>query len=320
MLLLLLVLHLAFAFQRTSSLVSHTITVKVYLPDGVAVPQVVKVELYSDRTGQPLQMINLMKGETTAVFYGLPNGEYAVSVDAGPQFERFMERFSLRNNFSMLKQLDVFLTGRVVSNTPPAVIDVSQANVPKEARKAFEKGLSKLQRGKVDDAVKSFEEAVSIYPDYFEAVNGLAVQYIELKQYDKARKYLARSMELAPQSPLPYLNLGIFLLEQRFYREAIETLEYSLKLDGANPMTHYQLGIAYFQSGDLEAAQKRFETTVETASRKIPMARLYLADVYKKLGRKEDACTQIEYFLRDVPHSPFTEVAKKELASLRQQK
>lgn len=321
---LLLLLCAVFAeAQRTSSPVSHTITVKVYVPDGIVTPQVIKVELVSDRSGQPLQLINLMRGENTANFYNIPNGEYAVTVtpDRDSSLEPAIERFSLRNNFPILKQLNIFLSGRVsVGRIAPGTVDIAQFNVPKDARKAFERGMEKAAKGKREDAVKAFEEAVSIYPDYFEALNNLVVHYIEMKSFDKAKQHLSRAMQLAPESPLPYLNLGILLIEQRFYREAVETLEYSIKLDSTNPLTHYQLGLAYFHIGDLQSAQKQFEFTVEQAARKIPLSRLYLADIYKKLERTDDACTQIEYFLRETPDNPFTEVAKRELSSLKQKK
>ncbi len=309
--------------QRTSMPVSHTITVKIYVPDGIVVPQVIKVELLSDRSGQPLQLINLMRGETTANFYNIANGEYAVVVtpDRESSLESAVERFSLRNNFPILKHLSIFLSGRVIKSREIAgTVDATQLNVPKDARKAFERGIEKAIKGKQEEAVKAFEEAVSIYPDYFDALNNLVVHYIEMKRFDRAKQHLSRAMQLAPESPLPYLNLGILLIEQRFYREAAETLEHSLKLDGTNPLTHYQLGVAYFQTGDLQAAQKHFEFTVEHAARKIPLARLYLADIYKKLERAQDACSQIEHFLRETPDNPFTEVAKKELSILKQKK
>lgn len=309
--------------QRVSAPVSHTITVKIYVPDGVVVPQVIKVELLSDRSGQPLQLISLMRGENTANFYNIANGEYAVVVtpDRDSGLEPAVERFSLRNNFPILKQLSIFLSGRVTKGrVVVGTVDAAQLNVPKDARKAFERGMEKAVKGKQEEAVKAFEEAVSIYPDYFEALNNLVVHYIEMKRFDRAKQHLSRAMQLAPESPLPYLNLGILLIEQRFYREAAETLEHSLKLDSTNPLTHYQLGLAYFQAGDLQSAQKQFEFTVEHAARKIPLARLYLADIYKKLERTEDACTQIEHFLRETPDNPFTEVARKELSSLKQKK
>lgn len=309
--------------QRTSIPVSHTVTIKIYVPDGIVTPQVIKVELLSDRSGQPLQLINLMRGEITANFYNISNGEYAVVVtpDRESSLEPAVERFSLRNNFPILKQLNIFLSSRVSRGlAAPSTVDASQINIPKDARKAFERGLERAIKGKQEEAIKAFEEAVSIYPDYFDALNSLVVHYIEMKRFDRAKQHLSRAMQLAPESPLPYLNLGILLIEQGFYREAAETLEYSLKLDSTNPLTHYQLGLAYFQAGDLQAAQKQFEFTVERAARKIPLSRLYLADIYKKLERIDDACKQIEHFLRETPDNPFTEVAKKELSSLKQKK
>ena len=123
---------------------------------------------------------------------------------------------------------------------------------------------------------------------------------------------------MLPNSPLPHLNLGIVLNEQKQYREASEALHEAIKLDFTNPLAHFNLGLAYFNLLDFMGAQLEFEITVESAAKKIPLSRLYLADVYKRRGRTDDAVKQLELFLHETPDNPYTEAARKELAQLKQ--
>jgi tetratricopeptide (TPR) repeat protein len=108
------------------------------------------------------------------------------------------------------------------------------------------------------------------------------------------------------------------LNEQKRYREASEVLHEAIKLDFNNPLAHYQLGLACFNLSDIMSAQLEFEITVESAAKKIPLARLYLADIYKRQSRTDEAVKQIETFLRETPDNPYTEAARKELAQLKQ--
>jgi Tfp pilus assembly protein PilF len=190
--------------------------------------------------------------------------------------------------------------------------------IPKAARKAFERGTDRAEKGKTDEAIKAFQEALKHCPDYFDAMNDLAVQYIKLGRYEEATDQIEQAIKLSPNSPLPHLNLGILLNEQKRYREASEALHEAIKLDFNNPLAHYHLGLASFNLSDFMGAQLEFEITVEAAAKKIPLSRLYLADIYKRQGRTVDAVKQIESFLHETPDNPYTEAARKELAQLKQ--
>ncbi|MBL8151002.1 MAG: tetratricopeptide repeat protein [Blastocatellia bacterium] len=313
----------AFA-QRPSPQVQHRVQVRVYLPDGVDAEQVVRVQLDSEQSMTPLQFRNLMR-DSVVEFTQISNGDYILTITSTGKtpLETYTERISLRSNFPQARQVNVFLNRQAVTTkeatrSMPATVDASQlAEVPKAAKKAFEKGLSKSGKGKTDEAIKAFEEALTVYPNYFEALNNLAVSYIELRRFDDARSRLEQASKLSPNSPLPYLNFGILLIEEKRYKEAIEVLERSISIDTTNPLSHYQLGIAYFQVSNFQKAAEEFETTVASASKKLPLSRLYLADIYKRLSKTDDAIKQIESFLSEMPENPYSDVARQELAKLK---
>jgi Tfp pilus assembly protein PilF len=327
--LLFLVLNVAVMVQaqaQRNNNVFHRVQVRVYLPDGPA-PSTIRVQIDSERSGQPVQFKNLFR-ETFTEFTLIGNGNYIVTVSADNDndIEPYTERFTLRSNFPLLRQINVFMRRKfaVKDKGPgtiaaPGTVDASRIiEIPKAARKAFERGLEKAEKGKTDEAIKAFQEAIKHHPDYFEAINDLSVQFMKIGRYEDATAQIQNAMKLAPDSPLPHLNLGIVLIEQKHYVEACDALREAIRLDFNNPLSHYQLGLACFNMNDLMRAQVEFEITVESAAKKIPLARLYLADLYKRQSRTADAVNQLESFLRETTENPYTEAAKKELSQLKQ--
>jgi Tfp pilus assembly protein PilF len=314
--------------QRT---VFHRLTVNVILPEGIAAPQLIEVKLDAERTGLPLLTKSLIR-DTRTEFNQLQNGDYIVTVTADNEkvLENYTERVSLRGSFSLLKQINVLMKPRIRmagENVAPGTLaapgtsSTTTIEIPKDARKAFEKGISKSEQGKSEDAIKAFQEAIKHYPTYLNAINNLAVEYMKLSRYDEAAQYLETAIKLNSSSSLTHLNMGIILNEKKKFAEAKEHLSKAIELDFRNPLAHYELGVASFQLSDFIQAQMEFETTVSMAANKIPLSRLYLAEIYKRSSRPTDAIAQLEDFLKEnSKDNPYTEVVKQELEKLKQGK
>lgn len=317
----------AYSQQRV---VVHRLIVSVILPNGIAAPQVIEVKLDSERNGLPLLTKSLVR-ETRTDFTQLPNGEYIVTVtaDNDKYLEPYTERVSLRGSFSITRQINVLMSPKIKMGAEtvapgtiavPGTVNANAVNedIPKNARKAFEKGLSKSQQGKSEDAIKAFSEAIRYYPTYIDAINNLAVEYIQLARYDDAAQQLETALKLQPNLALTNLNMGIVLTEKKKFAEAKEYLNKSIEADFRNPLAHFQLGVCAFQLKDLMQAQMEFETVVTNAAQKIPLSRLYLAEIYKRNSRSTDAVVQLENFLKEnSADNPYTQVVKEELAKLK---
>jgi tetratricopeptide (TPR) repeat protein len=309
--------------------VAHRLIVSVILPEGIASPQLIEVKLDSERTGLPLLTKTLIR-DTRTEFNQLQNGEYlvTVTVDNEKVVENYSERVSLRGSFSLLKQINALMKTRikmagesVAPGTLAAPGTSSKIDIPKDARKAFEKGISKSEQGKSEEAIKAFQEAIRHYPTYLNAINNLAVEYMKLSRYEEAGQQLETALKLDDNAPLTHLNMGIILNQKKKFPEAKEHLNKAIELDFRNPLAHFELGIASFQLSDFTQAQIEFETTVGMAASKIPLSRLYLAEIYKRTLRSKEAMDQLENFLKEnSKENPYTEVVKQELEKLKQGK
>lgn len=321
---LVLIIFPSFAQQQRP--VAHRLIVNVILPDGIATPQLIEVKLDSERTGLPLQTRSLVR-DTRTEFNQLQNGEYIVTVTADNQkvLEDYTERVSLRGAFSLLKQVNVLMKPKIVmagervapgTLAAPGTVNTA-GEIPKDARKAFEKGINKSAQGKSEDAIKAFSEAIKQHPTYIEAINNLAVEYMKLSRYEEATQQLETAIKLNSDSPLTHLNMGIILNEKKKFAEAKQHLDKAVELDFRNPLAHYELGLASFQLNDFTIAEMEFETTVGMAANKIPLSRLYLAEIYKRTSRRSEAITQLENFLKENnKDNPYTEIVKQELEKL----
>ena len=86
--------------------------------------------------------------------------------------------------------------------------DAFLAKTPKDAQMRFLKGVILAQRGKRDDAIKTFTAITQDYPELPEPYNNLAVIYAAQGQYDNARNALETAVRVSPNYATAYENLG----------------------------------------------------------------------------------------------------------------
>ena len=92
-------------------------------------------------------------------------------------------------------------------------------------------GIAYHQMQQLDNARKSYEQAVRLKPDYAEAINNLGTVYYAKKSFGRATRYYQRALKYAPKSASIYSNLGTAYFARKKYKEAMETYQIALKLD-----------------------------------------------------------------------------------------
>ena len=100
------------------------------------------------------------------------------------------------------------------------------------ARKAVEAAAAAQKfagSGNYRKAVEQLQKAIRISPEYAAAHSNLAVEYIHLKDYARARAEVERALEISGPNALAYLNAT----EHR-YPEAIEAAKAALRADPAD--------------------------------------------------------------------------------------
>lgn len=152
-------------------------------------------------------------------FKNVPAGEYVVTVRA-PADSLFEDgtakiriyKSSDSRNYSVNVTLPLRKSVVTTTHAPGTVTADPDAAVPKKARDAYRRGVDAAGKGKGDEAVEKFREALGLAPDYRAALNDLGVELLKLDRSTEALPPLRRAVELGPDAFAPRLNLTLALL------------------------------------------------------------------------------------------------------------
>ena len=155
-----------------------------------------------------------------------------------------------------------------------AAIDAFKEGSPKDPVLWNKTGIAYHQMSQLDNALKSYQKAVSLKKDYLEAVNNIGTIYYTRKSYSRAITYYRRALKLAPASVRQaaiYNNLGTALFARKQYKEAQQAMETALKLDPNVFESNGGYGVLLEERGVPERAKFHY----------------YMAKTYAKDGRND---------------------------------
>lgn len=117
-------------------------------------------------------------------------------------------------------------------------------------------GLLQESLADLDGARETYHRVLSSNPDAPVALNNLAVIYAtKLKQLDKAYEFASRARNLRPEDGAIADTLGWIVYQRQDYPQAISLLQEAVERLPAVMEVHYHLGMAYYMSGQKEAAR-----------------------------------------------------------------
>jgi hypothetical protein len=144
-----------------------------------------------------------------------------------------------------------------LGNVEGRLISAISLAAPKDARKAFEKGSDLAKKNKLDDAVKSYQKAVDVYPKYAAAWFELGKLQAAKGQTDAAHQSFAAAVEADPKYLNPYLELSRLALGAKNWRELAEVSGRAVKLDPFDyPQQFFLNSVAHYNLQDMDAAEK----------------------------------------------------------------
>ena len=187
-------------------------------------------------------------------------------------------------------------------NSPGGTVSATSLAAPKNAQKAFAKGMEAIKDKKHEDAAGDFEMAVHLYPPYAEAWYELGTAQAALNQPADARKsydtalsidpnftptYMkiaqmeeqarnwkaladitSQLLKIAPDSdPLAYLYNSAANINLKEFAAAEQSARQGMKLDGQHriPKFWYILGVLLANRGDYAGAIDQYKNYLEFA-------------------------------------------------------
>jgi tetratricopeptide (TPR) repeat protein len=137
-------------------------------------------------------------------------------------------------------------------------------------------GYLKTISGDHDEALKLYQEALSLNPNQVYALNniGYTLTCVQNK-HNEALEYLKKAIEINSNFAPAYSNRGYAKLKNGDLDNALADISHSIELENTSAYSYRNLGIYYFDTGNFTDAKIQFEKAKEIDA-DIPMVNDYL--------------------------------------------
>lgn len=129
-------------------------------------------------------------------------------------------------------------------------------------------------------ALREFQKAIELKPDYGDAYHNLANTYKELGQIDKALENYQNALKFNPNLWQSYQNIGAIYFEQKQYDLALENLQKAINLNPKSLNLRIILGVVYLNMGNKDKAKEIFNLVL-SADPNNQIAKQGLAEINK---------------------------------------
>jgi tetratricopeptide (TPR) repeat protein len=272
---------------------------KVVMADGSTVPPKVAV-------------IMSCTGGSGVVVYATANGAFAFpnQNSASPDCQVFAARKGYKSTVNVLNNKIVagssdagVLILTAVKTTEGVTTSATFETAPKEAVKLYEAGVAADKKGKPADAVKAFEKATSIYPQFADAWYRLGRAQLAAAATDAAIVSLKKSIEIDPLLVGPQVQLGILAGQKEQWEPSAKYLDQALDLDPVDyPMAWYPDAVANLRLGRFDRAEKAAREALRVDPKhQNPRIEYVLAMILAETGDTKAAAATLKDYLAHTP-------------------
>ncbi len=127
-----------------------------------------------------------------------------------------------------------------------------------------------VERARVQMAEKRFEAAIQTYQDLLKTdpknavfMNMIGIAYLDLSNYNQAKKYFIRASQTDKKYSSAVNNLGMVYYHQKNFRRAIREYQRATVIDPDQAGSHANLGFAYYNSNKFPEAATEFQKAIE---------------------------------------------------------
>lgn len=259
-------------------------------------------------------------------FYGLEANVYRVVINDS-DFYPIDEVANVNPLVSPMTMVQIHLESRKtvkqdplpnrVGGSNPYLVDPAAYNrqFPKKAVKEFEQAVEADRKGSRDDAIRHYEKALQISPDFYQAHNNLGSDYLSKSDFSAARKQFEHAIRLNQSDAAAYFNLSNICILTRELPAARRYLDEGMRRQPDSALGHFLEGTLNIKLGKLPQAEGPLRQAIQLDPL-MAQPRLQLVNLLLQQGRKGDAVAQLHDFVGAFPESPFSAQAKELLKRL----
>lgn len=291
----------------------------------------VHVFLLTDSYGQVGQTYT--DGSGRYQFRNIASGNYYVEVDpGGTGYERQRQRIEANpydpsgRGGSEIFRLDFVLKpdkfakskGTGAEGAPGAENVVFVQEIPPAAKEAYQLGVQSLKKENLKMAEVGLTHAIELFPDYYDALETLGIEYVKHAFYDSAAPLLSHAVEINKNAWHSYYGLGVSLLELGHRAQGIDALRHAVRLNPKSINAAMRLGLELSKEDQYrDEAIQLLTAVVQMAGKQLPDAYLALASLHSKNNQYREAADDLEGYLQTSPTAEQRKDIKQKIEDLR---
>jgi tetratricopeptide (TPR) repeat protein len=293
--------------NRPLGLSNRRITGKVVLPDGTPGKDIT-VNLVGTETPTSTVRTN---ADGSFEFSGLGSGNYTVSIRAAG-FRQESESISMEGSAAGQSYPVVFYLKLATSANP------LMKDVPKEALSKYEKGMDKATREDWKGAITDFDTAIAAYPNFAAAYYEKGASQLKTSDWDGALESFVKAIQLKPDYVEAKYGYAYAEFQKKNYEVAAAAFNDVLQQKKDMAEAHMNLGISLFYLKNVDGAETELKAAVGSpGGEKLPLAHLYLGQVYSQKKQNNDAIRELEKYLELLPKAPNADRIRQAIDQLK---
>jgi Tfp pilus assembly protein PilF len=205
-----------------------------------------------------------------------------------------------------------------IDNVEGYTFSVTTGLAPKDAQKAYAKGLDEIKKTKWADAEKDLSKAVELYPKYAVAWYDLGRVYQHEQKLDDANRSYLEAVKIDPKYISPYTNLASMAATQQKWSDVDQFTSQLLKLNPyVAPDFYFYSAVANYNMHKMDLAEQRARDGAKLDTQhKIPRLNHLLGVILAQKGDYQPAVENMRLYLQYSPNANDANDVKQQLAEI----
>jgi tetratricopeptide (TPR) repeat protein len=207
---------------------------------------------------------------------------------------------------------------RRLANVEGYTFSVTTAQAPKDARKAYEKGLELLNKRKWAEAERELTKAVGSYPKYAAAWHELGRAYQQQKKVDEAVRAYQEAIDADPKFINPYGQLALLAAYEEKWNDVVQYTSQMLKLNPfVAPDVYFYSALANYNLQKIDVAEGHArEAAKRDTQHRIPKINHLLGVILTEKQEYSGAAENMRLYLKFSPNASDADTVRKLLAEV----
>ena len=202
-----------------------------------------------------------------------------------------------------------------LANVEGYTFSITTALAPKDARKAYEKGVDDIKKRKWADAEKELSKSVELYPKFAVAWYELGRAFQQQKKFDEANHAQLEAIKIDAKFISPYGELATMAANQQRWDDLDQYTAQMLKLNPyVVPEIYFYNAVANFNLKKMDLAERRARDGAKNdAQHRVPRLNHILGLILAQKQEYKEAAENMRIYLKYSPNAKDADAVKQQV-------